>query len=258
MPLPNADRVIYSKDPLIEVVFQCRFPKFLPIESEPPSEFQKRIIQRYPVYEQRSVFQIMLATSAQEGLQPAAEGRLHIFTSADKIWTITLSGDSISVTTRKYTRWEDFSERSRFALTNFLEVYPLPIFTRVGLRYQNLIRRHELGLEATPWSQLLKPHIAGELSEGSIVEEDFVAKTNISTIKLADGDLLGFRHGLVIHKETQKMAYLLDGDFYNEEQRTTDPDGTLSVANRLHTNSGRLFRWCISSPLHEAMGPTAA
>jgi uncharacterized protein (TIGR04255 family) len=72
MPFPAIERVIYKKNLLNEVVFQARFPRFLPIEAEPPSEFQKLVIGDYLIYEQRNVIQIILG-SGQENLPPASE-----------------------------------------------------------------------------------------------------------------------------------------------------------------------------------------
>jgi uncharacterized protein (TIGR04255 family) len=257
MPFPEVERVIYNKNPLVEVVFQTRFPRFLPIEAELPFEFQKLLVASYPLYEQRNIFHITLAMSSQEGAPPAAEvpGRIHTFLSSDKIWTIALSGDALTVSTVKYVQWEEFRGRAQEALKAFLSVYRLPIFTRLGLRYQDLIRPGELGLAGQSWAKLLKPHIAGEFLDGAIAEGNILARNAIMTAKLSDGDMMVLRHGLVLHKETQTQAYLIDSDFFNDEQRQTDLDGTLTVADRLHLNSGRLFRWCITNALHEAMEP---
>jgi uncharacterized protein (TIGR04255 family) len=156
MPFPAIERVIYKKNLLNEVVFQARFPRFLPIEAEPPSEFQKLVIGDYPIYEQRNVIQIILG-SGQENLPPASEiqGRMHAFLSRDKVWTVILSGDIISLSTRVYIHWEDCKVRLQKALEAFFRIYRLAFFTRLGLRYQDVIRPQELGLEGKPWSSTL-------------------------------------------------------------------------------------------------------
>jgi uncharacterized protein (TIGR04255 family) len=245
MPFPAVQRVIYVKNPLQEVIFQARFPRFLPIETEPPAELQRRLIKDYPFYEQRNVFQIAFATP--EGSPPASEiaGRMHMFVSKDRIWTVTLVGDCFSISTKKYLRWEDFRHRMEMVLKTALEVYPFQIFTRLGLRYQDVISKQALGLEENRWSDLLQNHIAGELTTAEVAEDTVISKETVLTMKLEGGDTLLFRHGLVSHTETKKVAYLLDSDFFNEDQRTADVDGTLTVADRLHTNSGRFFRWCV-------------
>jgi uncharacterized protein (TIGR04255 family) len=259
MPFPAVKRVIYDKNPLAEVIFQARFPRFLPIETEPPAEFQKRLIADYPIYEQRNVLQIIFAPP-QEVRPIASEvtGRMHTFQSRDRVWTVTLVGDYFSVSTNLYRRWEDLRQRIEAILKVALEVYSFPIFTRIGLRYQDVISRERLGLANTRWADLLQNYIAGELVTAEIPEETLMSRETVLTMKLDGGDALLLRHGLVSHKETQKIAYLLDSDFFNEEQRTANIDDTLRVADRLHANSGRFFRWCITDKLHNAMVPLDA
>src|SRR6266436_6603026 len=108
MTFPPIQRVIYDRNPLIEVVFQVRFPRFLPIETEPPSEFQKLIFQRFPHYEQRQLFQIVLSAGPSEQQPSEIQGKTHAFLTADRISTITLASDSLAFSCSKYTRWDDF------------------------------------------------------------------------------------------------------------------------------------------------------
>ena len=258
MPFPDYERVVYQKNPLNEVVFRANYPKLLMIETELPSSFQKRVIDEYPIYEQRSVIQIVMATGA-EGLPTPTEvpGRIHIFVSADRIWTVQLSSDSISLLTRRYVRWEEFKERLNKILIAFFTEYRIPILLRIGLRYQDLIQPERVGLAGRPWRELLQPHIAGEFHSGALVDADITARQTWLNINLENGDKCNLRHGTVTHKDTQRSAYLIDSDFYNQEQRKADQDGTLAIADRLHFNSGRLFRWCITETLHVAMEPVA-
>lgn len=191
MPFPPVKRVIYRSNPLVEVIFQARFPRILTIEVEPPVEFQKRVITEYPIYEQRNVFQIVFAPMP-EGRPPASEvsGRMHTFSSKDRVWTVTLVGDYFAISTNRYLRWEDFRRRIEAALKIALEVYRLQIFGRVGLRYQNVISREKLGLEDCKWSDLLQGHIAGEFATKEITEEKVLSKETVLTMKLQSSDEL--------------------------------------------------------------------
>lgn len=259
MPFPSIKRVIYKNSPLVEVIFQARYPRFLLIETEAPAEFQRRVIAEYPMYEQRNVFQIVLASSQERNMAAnEVTGRMHVFASKDRVWTIAVVGDYFSVSTSRYVRWEEFRTKVETALKIALDVYQFPIFTRIGLRYQDVISREQLGLEKKTWAELLQPHVAGEFSTSEVTESSVTSKETVLTMKLGGGDNLLFRHGLVTHKDTQKLAYLIDSDFFNEEQRTADINGALQVADRLHANSGRFFRWCISDALHLAMEPSDA
>jgi uncharacterized protein (TIGR04255 family) len=253
MSFPHVERVIYAKNPLIEVSFQLRFPRFLTIETEPPSEFQRLVIGQFPIYEQRQVIQFSINLGGQE--RSDVHGKMHVFHSADRNATITLASDSLAVSCSRYKSWEDFHPLVTQALDAFHRTYRLPILTRVSLKYTNVIARDDLGLSGHLWSALLQPYIAGAFLGPSLSEVDFVAKTSVLTMKLPDGDHVLLRHGLVTQNETKEIAYLIDSNFYNEEQRNAGLDATLAVASRLHTNSGRLFRWCISDTLHAAMDP---
>jgi uncharacterized protein (TIGR04255 family) len=253
MRFPEVQRVIYGKSPLIEVAFQVRFPRFLTIETEPPSEFQRLIISDFPIYEQRQVFQFSISTFNSE--RSEAHSKIHAFQTPDRNYTVMLSSDNLAITSARYERWENFIAVVRQALDAFHQTYRLPIFNRLGLRYVNVINRADLGLAETAWRELLQPHIAGDFLGPTVNETDFLAKNTAVTLKIEDGDHLLLRHGLVTQTETKALAYLIDSDFYNEEQRNAGLDATVAVANRLHTNAGRLFKWCISDVLHNAMDP---
>lgn len=259
MPFPEIERVIYGKNPLIEVVFQVRFPRFLTIETEPPSEFQKLVISDFPIYEQRQIFQFSISSGPVDSRMPSeTQGKIHAFLTADREHTIMLGSDSLAVTCARYVRWENFVDRVAKMLGAFQQIYRLPIYTRIGLRYVDVIDRDSLGLQNRSWTELLRPHIAGDFLGPSFNESAFASKHTVATMNLNDGDQVLLRHGLVTQSETKKLAYLIDSDFYNEEQRNADPNGTLAVASRLHANSGRLFKWCITDVLHVAMDPKAA
>ena len=50
MKFPESPRVRYSRNPLLEVICQLRFPKILSIETEVPVGFQEDIRSEYPVF----------------------------------------------------------------------------------------------------------------------------------------------------------------------------------------------------------------
>ena len=49
MPFPDYGRVIYQRNPLIEVICQVRFPPVLRIDVEPPAAFQEAIRDEFEV-----------------------------------------------------------------------------------------------------------------------------------------------------------------------------------------------------------------
>lgn len=54
MSMSSFKRVRYQKSPLVEVVFQLRFPTILIINSNQPVDFQERIRERYPFFEEQT------------------------------------------------------------------------------------------------------------------------------------------------------------------------------------------------------------
>jgi uncharacterized protein (TIGR04255 family) len=130
MPFPEVLRVIYGKNPLIEVVLQVRFPRFLTIETEPPSEFQKLIISDFPIYEQRQVFQFSISTGSSE--RSETHGKIHAFQTADRNHTVMLASDTISIACARYERWENLIAVASKALDAFQTTYRLPILNRIG------------------------------------------------------------------------------------------------------------------------------
>jgi uncharacterized protein (TIGR04255 family) len=47
---------------------------------------------------------------------------------------------------------------------------------------------------------------------------------------------------------------LIDADFFSEGR--TNLDDVLARLRTYNKHAGRLFRWCITDELHEALGPT--
>lgn len=255
----DSPRVIYKKNPLINVTCQLRFPAILRVDLELPARFQEQVRSEYPIYqEQLGPFQPVAPAEAS----PAVAGQLsftakrvtnHNFVSADRAWFLGLTRDSIALTTPSYTRWEDFLEHLRLPVLALRECYAPAFFTRIGLRYQDLIQRSKLGLSDQPWSALLKPHIAGALGVSELAPRISGMLTQLQ-IDLVPGRLT-INHGLA-EVQDKEECYLIDNDFYIEQQ--TDVDACFPILQDFNKQSGRLFRSCINERLHVAMEPSPA
>ncbi|MBI3684705.1 MAG: TIGR04255 family protein [Acidobacteria bacterium] len=261
-PLPDSPRVIYAKNPLVEVICQVRFPPILKIAAEPPAAFQERIRSEYPLLTEKQPDAIELPQGvppvvAQVIRSSLPKGKLagYEFVSADEHWKVTLTRDFLALSTSAYRRWEDFRAHLDGPMKALIEVYAPAFLTRIGLRYQDLIRRSALNAPGTNWRDLVKPHFAGVLAAPEVagaVDEAFgqilirfphfksKARVNYGVVKTAD---------------TSEECFLIDNDFYTEERTNiSDVDNIFGYFNR---QSGRLFRWCIQDRLHEAMEPAS-
>ena len=262
MPFPDSPRVIYKKNPLEQVICQLRFPPILRIDTEPPAKYQDAIRKEYPLFEERKGISLDLPNQLQEQLPPeflrllgSSDKKAYNFISIDKQWTISFTRDFIALTTGRYTRWEEFKEYFKIPFETLLNEYSPALFSRVGLRYRNIIRKSELGLQDISWSELIQPYIAGPLSDSSELDNDCIVAMN-STVDIRLINNYGkvkIRHGFVEDKTTNEICYQIDSDFSTEN--IEEHDNAIERLHHFNRRAGRLFRWCITPKLHTAMEP---
>jgi uncharacterized protein (TIGR04255 family) len=138
MHFPSRQDIRLERSPLTEVVCQLRFSPVLSIDRRPPSDFQERVRRRFPRYESSQAISIMVPP-VSSGQSPNAEpdARLHRFLTKDQRSAITLTVDSIALSTSAYGVWEHFLSDLSLAFDALQAVYNLQFFTRIGLRYVN-------------------------------------------------------------------------------------------------------------------------
>ncbi len=263
MPFPESPRVIYGKNPLEEVICQLRFPSILRIGAEIPAAFQERIRKEYPFFKERGDVDVSLPQEIVQQL-PAevleslirTSGRVFDFVSSDELWTVTLSKEFLALTTRQYVRWEDFQARLIIPFQALIEVYEPVFFTRIGLRYQNLILKSRLGIDNIGWSDLLQPYILGELSAPDQSVVNSILGTTHQALFSLDKNQGEVRvtHGLVQHKNGEK-CYLIDSDFFIP--KNVEVSNALDTLDYFNRKNRQLFSWCITERLHQSMEPSS-
>lgn len=257
MLFPETPRVIYQKNPLVEVICQLRFPLLLRIDTEMPVDFQEALREEYPKLKVEKSLGINISVEGNIDAQ-GPTGLKYEFASEedDPIWKVVLANKFLALTTQKYERWEEFRGRLERLITTLAEIYRLNFFTRIGLRYQDLIVRSELDLKDCSWTDLLKPHIAGQFSPSGLSEQDLLESLSVFRCPLSPLDgFVRVRHGLDSRNDHDagEFAYLIDSDFYTDIQ--TKASDALTILDNFNRQAGRLFRWCIQERLHEAMDP---
>jgi uncharacterized protein (TIGR04255 family) len=263
MAVPETNREVYSRNPLAEVIAQLRFPPILRIEAEPPAAFQEAVRDRYPSY-RRAVSGGQLPPELPPHVRNliqgmgAAAGHQHIFEAEDRQTIATLSRETLTFKTTRYSRWEQFREQFERIRTTFEQAYRPAHYTRLGLRYVNVIRRSKLELDGVPWAQLLNPSIGGELAAPEL-GESIDQVTRQTHCKLGgDNSFLWLRTGFAQPEPSdarnpRENCFLIDCDFHThaptEIQNVT---ATLATFNRA---SGNFFRWAILPRLRDALRP---
>jgi uncharacterized protein (TIGR04255 family) len=251
---PSSPRVIYHNCPLVEVICQLRFPPVLRIETAPPAELQERVRSVFPLFESARAGELpplpppIAQLMGQKGIATA-----YSFLTEDRSMTLSLSRESIALSTGTYSRWEDFRQRLQEPLRSFIEIYRPAYFSRIGLRYQDAIQRGRLGLTGSKWSQLLRPEILGELALPQF-EDNLQEARRVIRVKFADGSgSILLQHGLGQAAGATEPCYVIDFDFSIDAK--TEVSNAEMVLDRFNNRAGRAFRWCITDTLHRALGP---
>lgn len=256
---PETPRVIYRENPLEEVICQLRFPPILRIEAESPAAFQEAIRSQYPLFEETPGETLPVPNEIAKKL-PEALIRLgnpsYTFASENGTWKVSLTRDFIALTTSKYERWEDFRRHLELPLKAFVEQYTPAFYTRIGLRYRDVIRRSILGLADVHWAVLLKPQVAGELSVSEVAKAIERAARDAVFILDENESKLHVRHGLARRGTNGEECYVVDSDFFTTQKTEINDVG--KILDTFNRQAGCFFRWCITDRLDQAMGPRPA
>jgi uncharacterized protein (TIGR04255 family) len=258
MPFPASDRVIYDKNPLDQVVCQLRFPPILRIDAELPADFQDRIRAEFPNLAEAVEWKAEVSQGSGqvplELLQQAMQStgnRNYEFSSEDGQWKVNLTRTYLALTTTHYERWEVFRQKLELPLKALSDIYAPSHFSRVGLRYIDVIRRSKLGLTDVVWADLIAAPVAGSLSSATIA-------ASVRQYEAAQEIELARREGTVrlitrLVDESAEQSFLIDSDFFCDWKTELGDAG--SELDFFHERSSRLMRWCITDKLHNAMGP---
>ena len=257
MLFSHYDRYQYIRSPLVEVICQLRFPTILSINAKDPVEFQEAIRQAFPRFSKRQdrpAPKMAMVDGAPKLVQSEPVTN-YSFISEDGLWKLNLTQSFIALSTLRYQRWEDFAQRLDRPLAQFIQLYHPTFFERVGLRYVNAFSRRMLGLEGTPWSDLIQPAFLGVMAEPDVDEAKVGSCSLEVTMALEDSCRMKVHAGpglLGGGKKDPEVKFILDGDF--STTGNIAPDQVASGLEDLHYHAVRLFRGALTSELHTAMG----
>lgn len=247
--IPKSDRVVFRQNPLVEVVAQVRFPDILKIQEALPADFQEHIRSVFPLYKERAE-PVLVATDKQAPIRSRL--RIYDFFSEDQNCSLSLCQNFLAMTVKVYANWKAFRTPLSQALYALHSVYKPTFYTRVGLRYVDLLDKDQLGLSNRPWSDLIRPSVCGVLADpefaNAIRDVNTMAEIDIgnATARLTSGTAL--------EEATKRVAFVIDADIFTESKQEASVEPLLTLYDRFNAEAGNLFRWCIQPSLASALG----
>jgi uncharacterized protein (TIGR04255 family) len=250
--LRKRKRVIYKRNPLVEVIAAIRFPPVLSLVQEPPAQFQRQFAEKYPIVE---YLQPTLRVSVGQG-SDQAEGqpppvRTYRFSSSDHQWVVSLEAGLLALSCHRYTEWSGFRSRFQEITKAAIAMYRIPVITRLGLRYRDAIFKELLGLENCSWRELFEPGLFGTV-DFFTDQIDANPPLNLSMQLSIPVGRLNIGISTVMNPERQS-GLLIDTDCFVEKQQPAKDATLIHQANELHKYTSTVFQACISDRLHKTL-----
>lgn len=261
MPFPEKQRIIFKKNPLDQVICQLRFPPILKIDTEIPADFQEEVREHFPNFSESTELNIEISPETKAPIPPEVLQQLiktpgnknYEFKSEDGLWKINLTRTFIALSAGKYERWEKFKNKLSIPLKAFFDIYNPSYFSRIGLRYIDIIRRSTLNLDDISWRDLLNPFILGLLGSEKI-GDSVINFDNKYELNLSDKEsIVRIMTKFVQAADNGEICYMIDSDFFNTNK--TPIDKALTKLDFFNTRGSRLIQWCITEKLYKAMEP---
>jgi len=253
MEFPEQERVVYDTNPLVEVVCQLRYHQVFAIDETVPAGFQRDLGSYYPKASTRvsNTFQI---GAGSPDARSSAQRTLYDFVTEQDDIRVTLASDFLAISSPDYRQWESFKGHIQAAMNALQRNYPIGGYTRVGLRYVNLIDRERLDLDVK-WDQLIRSSALGLLADEDVPIGDLTEHSNTSIFQLPNGKL-ALRQGLRLKDGQPDGSYVIDSDIFTDEGMVANDDVT-DLLRQFNATARNAFRWLISERLHERLGPSS-
>lgn len=234
----NLDR--YKRNFLKQAVCELRFPTLMELgEPRPPASLVAALRKEYPHLE--------LANEVTIGIGGGAPGanNAHLFRSAKLTWTVSLKQSALSIETTAYSGYPHMKERVLRVVEAASKVIDSDFFTRVGLRYINII-----DVDGDPSDGWINPALVQPLLSRQFSGiHDYAGRLQLVA---EDGGCL-LQHGIrlkQLQRDGKAVApeYLLDIDSFRNEVSLSDTELALDA---MHTQAFDVFDWAIGSKARE-------
>lgn len=225
--LPDVEPVQYERNFIDTAVCELKFPIILDWENKPPAAIQKVLRSDYPYHN--------IVHSIDVGLQQDESNKRVALQlqSRNKKWTVVIRSDAITLDTKSYLNFEDFSDKLEKIVNVVKDKIDSDFFTRVGLRYINIINYSPDEFEELINQDLVAPilkNVYGPIKE-------YYQRVSGYT----DYGLFNFRHGIKPN-DTLNQDYFLDFDYFKEGVEIKE---ALDLVKKFHEYNFKFFHWAL-------------
>jgi uncharacterized protein (TIGR04255 family) len=187
----------------------------------------------------------------------------HQFSTSDLTRSITLAPDFLAITESDYDEWPVLRPQIAAAQATLEEIYVPAFYSRVGLRYQDVIDREHVGVSDRDWHELVNPQFNGLLGTAETSVRECILEYGANALVRLDGVDAGkvrIQYGLARRTDSPLVpappdapfVFLIDADYYTEARH--ERGAVLGTLDNFRTEAGNLFRWAISPALRDALG----
>ncbi|EAW26717.1 hypothetical protein ATW7_16263 [Alteromonadales bacterium TW-7] len=256
MPFKPRERVRFNKNPLKEVICQLTFvakdekydtPEWL-------VHFHDLIRDKLPFLNKRNEVTVDVNTDTQSITEH--QETIYEFSNLESTLNVTYDGQNVTCFTSDYTCKEDFFSVIELFRSSLMKIElnnNMP-FSRVSLRYKDVIERSDLGYSKNePWSSLLNERLTGAISAHEFSEDVRGFQSKLA-IKLDSDISLNSTYGLIRNIKTEEMCFLIDCDFFIEG--VINDDDVMPHLSRANEYARNFFQWCITEKLYQGLEPT--
>ena len=236
--VPPAGPAHYPRNFIRQAVCELRFPTIFEIEDQrPPASFWKVVRKDFPVHD--------VLKNVNLGLASIAQANAHQFRSKQSRWTVVLRTSAITLETSRYDSFEEFERQLSTVVEAAKQTIDSDFFTRVGLRYINMLPCAPG--EVDGW---VNPSLIGPLAQGVYGDvEEHAQQVRGST----DCGGYFFQHGIGADGgPSGRKGYILDFDFYREEVGVEE---AMATVRRLHDLEFCMFTWALGDKAHVFLDP---
>lgn len=233
----NVDR--YKRNFLRQAVCELRFPTLMELgDSKPPAGLVNALRKEYPYLELGNEVTLSMGSGAN------GSNHVHTMRSAKLTWAVSVKQSSLTIETSAYTEFAEMKKRVLHIVSAAAKIIDSDFFTRVGLRYINVI---DTGTD--PADGWVNPTLVEPIKQGVFLNvQEFAGKILLGA---PDGGCL-VQHGIrvkpAVRDEPVAPEYYIDIDSFRSEISIDEVGATL---DNMHVQAFDVFDWSIGPKSRE-------